>query len=410
MCEAFPWSDRRRWATIDGMAPRPLTVAITVASLIWLPVWAASAAPPDGQGGQSKGNKHAPCGRISKIDVPGAEHQVASCLDDLTTTGLLAHGTTYTDPADWASLHAPGTEQPGGTVPGIQVDGYFPDTSHFNAQHGWDHDAQFVIRLPDAWNGGLVVSGAPGTRTQYANDFLFSDDVLAQGYAFASTDKGNSGLNFYLDGGSPGDAVAEGNDRFYELTVAAKEVLKQRYTKRPSRTYAMGVSNGGYLVRHALENHPEEYDGGVDWAGVIYSREHNAMTYLPAALQHYPVYSDPDAAPQDREAAYAALLAAGLEPGSEYLWPYHYHDALLPISEDSDVYDRMVDAAGKGTCTGTTGSSGASTSTVSSRSSRRPVRCCPAPGRRSRRSRRGRLTASNRRRTPPWPGRRTSMW
>ncbi len=34
-------------------------------------------------------------------------------------------------------------------VPGLQVDGYFPDTSTSNTTHGWSHDAQFVIRLPE---------------------------------------------------------------------------------------------------------------------------------------------------------------------------------------------------------------------------------------------------------------------
>ena len=78
-------------------------------------------------------------------------------------------------------------------MPGIQVDGYFPDTSTTNTNHGWNHDSQFVIRIPDDWNGKVVVSGAPGVRGQYANDFVIGDWVLAQGYAFASTDKGNMG-------------------------------------------------------------------------------------------------------------------------------------------------------------------------------------------------------------------------
>ena len=88
---------------------------------------------------------------------------------------------------------------------GLQVDGYFPDSSTFNATHGWNHDSQFVLRVPDHWNGKLVVTGAPGTRKQYALDFLISDFVVAQGYAFASTDKGNDGLDFYTDGTRPGD-------------------------------------------------------------------------------------------------------------------------------------------------------------------------------------------------------------
>ena len=67
-------------------------------------------------------------------------------------------------PADFTGfggLSVPGTVNPTG-VPGIQLDGYFPDTSTFNTTHGWNHDAQFVIRLPRHWNGGLVVAGPPG--------------------------------------------------------------------------------------------------------------------------------------------------------------------------------------------------------------------------------------------------------
>lgn len=58
-----------------------------------------------------------------------------------------------------------GTRNPSG-VPGIQIDGYFPDDSTSNPTHGWNHDSQFVIRLPKNWNGGLVVAAirAPGGR------------------------------------------------------------------------------------------------------------------------------------------------------------------------------------------------------------------------------------------------------
>ena len=257
------------------------------------------------------------CARQQRIDVPHAEKQVTACLDDLTTAGTVASG--HTNPDDWAGLNAAGTTNPTG-VPGIQVDGYFPDTSTSNTNNGWNHDAQFVIRLPEHWNGKLVVSGAPGTRRQYANDFLISDWVLARGYAFASTDKGNNGASFYDDGSSPGGSIREWNRRVTQLTRATKAVVAQRYGRSPKRTYMFGISNGGYLTRWQLENRPALYDGGLDWEGTLFrAAGPNLLTYLPTALKNYPAY----AATGD-EQAHQAMLDAGFEPGSEFLWPFHY--------------------------------------------------------------------------------------
>ena len=252
-----------------------------------------------------------------ELRVPGAERQQASRLDDLTASALIHSG--HTDPTDWAGLHAAGTCNQSG-VPGVQIDGYFPDSSTSNTLHEWNHDAQFVIRLPDRWNGKLVVTGAPGVRRQYALDFVISDWVLARGYAFAATDKGNNGPLFFRDGDEPGDAVAEWHRRVTELTLAAREVVGQRYGRAPDRTYATGVSNGGYLTRWALERHPELYDGGVDWEGTLFRAEGpNLFTYLPAALKHYPAFRE-----HGDRAAHAAMLAAGFPAGSEFLWEFHY--------------------------------------------------------------------------------------
>ncbi|GAA4565768.1 tannase/feruloyl esterase family alpha/beta hydrolase [Planotetraspora kaengkrachanensis] len=244
------------------------------------------------------------------IAVPGAEHQISACLDDLTTAGTVASG--HTDVADWTGLNSAGAVNPSG-VPGTQIDGYFPDTSTGDTNHGWNHDAQFVIRLPEHWNGGLVVAGSPGNRETYANDFTISDWVLAKGYAYAATDKGNTGTTFYLDGKRPGDAVAEWNDRVSQLAVAAKKVVKKRYGKAPKTTVVAGQSNGGYLVRWQLENRPDLWDGGVDWEGVLWTADGpNLMTFLPPALRAYPAGDT------------AGVTAAGFAPGSSFLWPFHY--------------------------------------------------------------------------------------
>lgn len=266
------------------------------------PAGAMGAAPPDRADGH--------CARQHRLDVPGAGHQQNACLGDLTTTALA--GTPYTDSADQAGLSAAGTKKPSG-VPGIQIDGYFPDDSRSNATHGWQHDAQFVIRLPDRWNGGLVVTGAPGTRKQYSTDVLISDAVLAQGYAYASTDKGNTGADFFADGRRPGDAVAEWNSRVTELTRAAKKAAQQRYGHGPRHTYMTGISNGGYLTRWQLENRPELYDGGVDWEGTLWTtRGPNLLTSLPVTVARSLGTADDE-----------DLLAAGFADGSQFLWAYH---------------------------------------------------------------------------------------
>ena len=259
----------------------------------------------------------ADCPDVDAIRVPHGRKSSAYCLDDLTTAGLTPD--LHTDPRDYAGLHARDTVNPSG-VPGIQINGYFEDTSTTNTLHGWNHDAQFVIRLPNAWNGKLVVTGAPGNRRQYAHDAIVSDWVLARGYAYASTDKGNTGVTFFHDGAEPGDAVAEWHGRVTELTIAAKDVVRQRYGREPVRTYVTGVSNGAYLARWAIENRPDLYDGAVDWEGTLFRPDlSNLFTYLPSALTHYPAYRDTGS-----EAAREALLAVGFAPGSEFLWEFHY--------------------------------------------------------------------------------------
>ncbi|MEV6423788.1 tannase/feruloyl esterase family alpha/beta hydrolase [Streptomyces sp. NPDC051662] len=280
----------------------PVLTALLLGLSSMGPAGAMGAAPPD------RADTH--CARQHRLEVPGAGHQRTACLGDLTTTALA--GTPYTDPADQAGLSAAGTEKPSG-VPGVQIDGYFPDDSRSNATHGWRHDAQFVIRLPDKWNGGLVVTGAPGNRRQYSTDVLISDAVLARGYAYAATDKGNTGTDFFVDGERPGDAVAEWNSRVTELTRAAKKAVQQRYGHGPRHTYMTGISNGGYLTRWQLENHPELYDGGVDWEGTLWTtRGPSPLTSLPVTVARSLGTADDD-----------DLLAAGFADGSRFLWPYH---------------------------------------------------------------------------------------
>jgi hypothetical protein len=265
-------------------------------------------------------------GKAKEVLVPGAEYQKCSDLDDLTTAKA-KKGRPYTNPTDWFGLHPKASEACNPTgVPGLQIDGYFPDDSKTTKEPGNDygnrtfpHDSQFVIRFPVEWNGKLVITGPPGVRGQYANDFIIGDFVLAKGYAYAATDKGNSGNRFYSGEETRAASVADWHRCVEQLTVAAKEAAEGRYGKKPDRTYITGISNGGYLTRYALENTPDLYDGGVDWEGVLWLPDGpNLLDFLPPALRNFPNYYESGSL-----AAYGAMIKAGFEPGSEFLWPFY---------------------------------------------------------------------------------------
>jgi len=263
--------------------------------------------------------------KARRVPIRRAEHQEHAHLDDLTTVKG-TKGAPYTNPTDWLGLHAKASEAGNPTgVKGLQIDGYFPDDSKTTKEPGnpygnkkFPHDSQFVIRFPDEWNGKLVITGPPGVRGQYANDFIIGDFVLWKGYAFASTDKGNSGFRFYSGEKPPGAPVADWHRRVEQLTNAVKEAAERHYGKEPDYTYITGISNGGYLTRYALENTPDLYDGGVDWEGVLWHPDGpNLLNFLPPALKNYPNYRESGSL-----AAYGAMIKAGFEPSSEFLWPF----------------------------------------------------------------------------------------
>ncbi|MBV9439634.1 MAG: hypothetical protein JOZ24_06560, partial [Candidatus Eremiobacteraeota bacterium] len=233
------------------------------------------------------------------------------------------------DPAgDAAALILPGTPSPAtAPIPGTQFLGSLGT------------DERYVIRVPDAWNGKLVVIGTPSQRSEFADDAIWSDFILSKGYAYATSNKGipystvaetisaspNPNINFPIDFdlGSletlkfsyrlgflyPNKKPISGwNADFAALTTAAKAYLQSNFGKAPTRTYAVGLSNGGAEVRSLLEQNPSLVDGGVDWSGVYWSPNLSILDYLPKFLKAMPAYvasgfTDPVSA--------AAIVAAG---------------------------------------------------------------------------------------------------
>src|SRR6266481_2458528 len=209
-------------------------------------------------------------------------------------------------------------------VPGIQI----------QARIGNDPlgEARILIRLPDDWNGKMVVAGASGTRSEFNGDFAWSDYVVQKGYAYVSQNKGiynlflstaadplgcrlnpASGAFVHFYDNDPAAVFTRWNEVMLAATDLGRSALEIRYGRRPARTYAVGTSNGGYQVRRAVETAPELFDGGVDWEGTFVDPvAPNILSTLPPAILNYPDYvaSGFDAG----STAAKNILAAGYPP------------------------------------------------------------------------------------------------
>jgi hypothetical protein len=214
-------------------------------------------------------------------------------------------------------------------VPGVQVEARIAGDP--------TGGARILLRLPNDWNGRLVVAGASGTRSEFNGDFAWSDYVVQKGYAYASQNKGV--LNLYLTtptdplacrlnplstqwvhfyDNDPGQPFTRWREFILEAARLAREALKHHYGRLPRFTYAVGTSNGGYQVRRALETAPDLFDGGVDWEGTFVDpAAQNLLTHLPAAILNFPDYAasgfdaNSTAAKNIRAAGYPPDLVSG---------------------------------------------------------------------------------------------------
>ena len=107
----MPTTPHRRPTRRAALRALSLTAACL---LLTTPATAAPTGAPDGH-----------CAGRTQLRVPGAAHQQADCLDELTTAGTVASG--HTDPADYAELLARA---------GCEVDAW--ETTYVHILHGED--------------------------------------------------------------------------------------------------------------------------------------------------------------------------------------------------------------------------------------------------------------------------------
>jgi 3HB-oligomer hydrolase (3HBOH) len=327
------------------------------------------------------GNAAAAASRCDRL-VGLLAHQItdASCAEsaDLTTNnpattplnnslpGLPAGAFTPQTDRDVISPSKPNHTPISKTVPGIQLDGRIADDP--------TGEARILFRLPDQWNGKLVVAGASGTRSEFNGDFAWSDYVLQEGYAYVSQNKGV--LNFYLPTAAdpldcrlnpssttfvhfydddPGQPFTRWTDFMIEATRIGKEAVATNYSRSPSRTYAVGTSNGGYQVRRVLETAPELFDGGIDWEGTyVDPAAPTLLSALPPAILNFPDYKA--SGYSNSSTAAENIVLAGYPPdivsGTNSLWGlYSAQFWEVTLCQWQKRLDPKYDTYGSGTGT-----------------------------------------------------------
>ncbi len=220
-------------------------------------------------------------------------------------TGLFGPGVPIGSPAfaarDARDLTPSSVQAPPDPIPGRRATGSLGPGERFE------------VRIPDRWNGRLVVAGTPAQRSEFACDRLFGDPLLARGYAYATSNKGEGDGALLLDAGrritiegvemprfllpdgrgvsfwfhAPGHRLERWRDDFVALTERARELVVAACGREPEATYAVGLSNGGYQVRRAIET-SDLYDGALTWNAALWAPEHNLLVLTEAidALEH----------------------------------------------------------------------------------------------------------------------------
>ncbi|KAM0490226.1 hypothetical protein ACHAP8_011763 [Fusarium lateritium] len=131
--------------------------------------------------------------------------------------------------------------------------------------------------LPDDWNTRLLATGTGGIGG--CIDYRFVQNGAHLGFASFGTNTGHDGeqgFDFFLN--QPEVINDFGHRGIHVEAQVAKQIVKQYYGKKASKSYYQGCSTGG---RQGLQNaqlYPEDFDGilagapGIDWLHIVASK------------------------------------------------------------------------------------------------------------------------------------------
>src|SRR5690242_17407015 len=135
----------------------------------------------------------------------------------------------------------------------------------------------FAVKLPTNWNNRFEMVGNGGWAGVIS--FAAMDTAVRDGYATTSTDTGHDaqkepGASFAYPGPNNPHAARKLIDHGYlavhETALLAKKIIHAYYGSPPSRSYWVGCSTGGRQGLMEAQRYPEDFDGYVIGAPVLY--------------------------------------------------------------------------------------------------------------------------------------------
>jgi len=126
------------------------------------------------------------------------------------------------------------------------------------------------------WNGkfmGVGNGGFAGSIQGLANDM---PQALRLGYATAGTDTGHQDSGGAWAIGHPEKMIDFAYRSTHEMTLKAKQIIKEYYDQKLKYSYFKGCSTGGRMAMMEAQRYPDDYDGII--AGSLASRHIHMWT------------------------------------------------------------------------------------------------------------------------------------
>lgn len=136
-------------------------------------------------------------------------------------------------------------------------------------------ESRFVIKLPTDWNNRFQMLGNGG----WAGTITNVDGAVRDGYAATSTDTGHDAqkepqaIFAYPSATNPNAArkvIDHGYLSVHETALLAKKVIRAYYGADPRYSYWVGCSTGGRQGLMEAQRYPEDFDGYVIGAPVLF--------------------------------------------------------------------------------------------------------------------------------------------